>query len=284
MDGQHPVHGKKEEDMARIQFGLLILVAFLGGIIGGIVSTKFISSKFAFAQSDAGKFNQKKIYAQTIIAEEYFLHEKKSTNSLDSEIPVPRAILTTESDGNPKLLMQDSNGNPRISIDLSDKDGGTLAIFDMTGKKKVLFSEKGSDGEKQLGATLAFSDDNGEPRVKIGIQADGNPFMSLNDPVIDDKRFRGIRLALGEKDEASLSLSGIEGHHRAELRVDSNNTQLSIKDINGEPRAELGNTDLAFGKDGSLKKHLPGELLVEKRPASSLVFYSANGKVLWSVP
>lgn len=275
---------EKEEDMVRIQYGLLILVAFLGGIIGGFMSAKFISSEFAFAQSDAGKFNQRKIYAQTIIAEEYFLHDKKPTNSLDGEIPVPRAILTTESDGNPKLLMQDGNGNPRISIDLSDKDGATLAILDMNGKKKVLFSEKGSDGEKQLGSTLTLSDDNGETRVQIGIQADGNPFVSLNDPVIDTKIFRGIRLCLKEKDEASLSLSGIEGHHRAELRVDSNNTRLSIKDNNGEPRAELGNTELAFGKDGSLRKHLPGELLVERRPTSSLVFYSANGKVLWSVP
>jgi len=271
--------------MIRIQYGLLILVAFLGGLIGGLVSTKFLSGEVVFAQVEEEQPNRGQIYATTIIAEEYFLHDRKTTDSLDSEIPVPRAILTTGQDGNPKLMLQDSNGNPRFSIALSDKDGSTLEIFDMNGHKKVLLSEKCSYGEKQAGPTLALLDDNGVIRAQMGVQPDSNPFISLSDPVKKDKKAgRCIRLCLKEKDKANISLSGIEGRQRAELAVDSKNTCLSIKDINGKTRTELGNTELTFGQDGLLEKSSSGALSIEQRDPSSLVLYNKNGNVLWSAP
>ena len=123
--------------MIRVQYGRLILVAFLGGLVGGFISTQFLSGKVASAQGEGIQFKQRQIYAKTIIAEEYFLHGRNSKNALDSEIPVPRALLTTEPDGNPKLIMQDSSGNPRFSIILGDNDGTTLSILDMDGNKKV---------------------------------------------------------------------------------------------------------------------------------------------------
>ncbi len=271
--------------MSRIQYGLLILVAFLGGLTGGLVSTKFLSDEVAFAQSEERQLKQKQIYAKTIIAEEFFLHGKKESNSLDSEIPIPRALLTTEPDGDPKLIMQDSNGNPRFSIKLSDNNGATLAILNVNGEKKALLAEKCSYGEKQLGSTLLLSDDNGEIRAQIGVQADSNPCVLLKDPATKDKKAgRSIRLCLKENNGASISLRGIEGHQRAELGIDSNNTCLTLKDLNGETRTELGSTELVFGKDGSLIKSSPGASSIEQRPPSSLVLYNENGKVLWSAP
>jgi len=271
--------------MIRIQYGLLILVAFLGGLLGGLVSTKFLSGEVVFAQDEENQPNRGQIYATTIIAEEYFLHDRKTTDSLDSEIPVPRALLTTEPDGNPKLMLQDSNGNPRFSIALTDKEGSTIEILDMNGHKKILLSEKCSYGEKQTGPTLALLDDNDVIRAQIGVQPDNNPFISLSDPVKKDKKAgRSISLCLKEKDKATISLSGIEGRQRAELAVDSKNTCLSIKDINGKTRTELGNTELTFGRDGLLEKSSSGALSVEQRDPSSLVLYNKNGNVLWSAP
>ncbi len=271
--------------MTRIKYGLLVLIAFGGGLMGGLVSAKFLSGEVVFAQNQERQFKQRQIYAETIIAEEYFLHDRKAPNSLDSEIPIPRALLTTNPDGNPKLIMQDSNGNPRFSINLSDKDGATMEILDINGGRKALVSEKCSYGGKQAGPTLALLDDNGEIRAKIGLQDDSNPFVTLSDPPKKDKSpGRSIKLCLEEKDEASISLYGIEGHQRAALAIDSNDTCLSLKDTNGETRAELGNTELTFAKDGLAKKSSPGTLSVEQRPPSSLVMYNENGKVLWSAP
>lgn len=271
--------------MIRIQYGLLILVAFLGGLVGGFVSTKFLTGQVVFAQSQGKQLKQYQIHAKTIIAEEYFLHKKQAEDSLDSEILVPRALLTTEPNGNPKLIMQDSNGNPRFSIKVNDKDGAIVALLDVSGDNKVHVSEKSSDGEQPLGPTLALSDDNGNVRAQIGIQADSNPFLYLTDsPTKENQAGRSIKLNLKEKDEAGIFLCGIGGRHGAGLAVDANNTCLSLKDTNGETRAELGNTELSFGKDGLLKKTLPGELSVEQRLPSSLVLYNDNGKVVWSAP
>jgi hypothetical protein len=271
--------------MIRIQYGLFILVAFLGGLIGGFVSTKFLSSEIVFAQIEGMPFKQSQIHAKTVIAEEYFLHNKQQTNSLDSEIPIPRALLTTEPNGNPKLIMQDSNGNPRLSVHLSDREGATVSLLDMNGVKKVLVSEKSLDGDQPLGPAFALLDDNGKIRAQIGVQADTNPFITLSDPREKEKDIgRSIKLCLKEKEEARISLCDSDGNQRAALGIDANNACLSLNDASGETRAELGSTELTFGKDGLLKKTASGEISVEQRPLSSLVLYNKNGNVLWSAP
>lgn len=271
--------------MSRSSYWLLVLMALIGGMIGGFISTRFLSgNELVFAQDGIHQVKQKQIYAQTIIAEEFFLHSKKKHNPLDGEIPIPRALLTTEPDGNPKLIMQDRDGNPRFSIQLNDNDGTTLAMLGKEGEQRLILSEQGSYGETRTGSTVALLDNNGKIRAQMGVQADNNPFVSLSDPPSKEKpSYRNIKLCLKEKDKASISLSGVEGSLRARIHIDSGNTCLSINDLKGETRAELGNTKLAFGTGGSLKK-ASSAFSVEKRSPSSLVLYNENGDVLWSAP
>jgi len=278
-------NAEEEEDMSRSPYWLLVLMALIGGMIGGFISTQFLSgNEVAFAQNGIHQVKQKQIYANTIIAEEFFLHSKKKSNPLDGEIPIPRALLTTEPDGNPKLIMQDGDGNPRFSIQLNDNDGATLAMFGEAGEQRLILSEKGSYGETRTGSTVALLDNNGKIRAQMGVQADNNPFVTLSDPPSKEKEScRNIKLCLKEKDKASISLSGVEGSLRAGLHIDSGNTCLSLNDLKGETRAELGNTKLSFGTGGSLKK-ASSAFSVEKRSPSSLVLYSENGDVLWSAP
>lgn len=260
-------------------------MALIGGMIGGFISTQFFSGdEIAFAQNRIHQVKQKQIYANTIIAEEFFLHCKKEYNPLDGEIPIPRAILTTEPDGNPKLIMQDKDGNPRFSIQLKDNDGATLAMLDEQGEQRLILSEKGSSGEARTGSTVALLDSKGKIRAQMGLQADSNPFVSLSDPPLEKKAScRNIKLCLKEKDQASISLSGVEGSLRAGLHIDSGNTCFSLNDLKGKTRAELGNTKLAFGTGGFLKK-ASSAFSVEQRSPSSLVLYNENGDVLWSAP
>lgn len=272
--------------MSRSQYGLLICVAFIGGLIGGFFSTKFLpENEFVFAQGATDQIKQKQIIAKTIIAEEFFLHSKKEGTLLDGQIPIPRALLTTEPDGNPKWIMQDSNGNPRFSIKLEDKNGTTLAILNEEGEYRLLLSEKNSDENSPAGPTVALLDNNGMIRARMGIQADNNPFLSLNDPSSANKsQGRNIELSLLEQGKARISICGVDGNHRATLDIDSDKTCLSLLDPGGETRAEFGNTELAFGQDGSLKKRSSDGFSVEKRPVSSLVLYNEEGKVSWSAP
>lgn len=277
--------GIKEEGMARSSYLFLVFMALLGGMIGGFISTQFFyEHRSAFAQDEVRQVKQDQIVANTIIAEEFFLHSKKKQNPLDGEIPIPRALLTTEPDGNPKLVMQDKDGNPRFSIQLKDGDGATLAMLGGEGEQRLILSEIGSYGGTQTGSTVTLLDDSGKIRAQMGIQADSNPFVSLSDPRSDEKASsRNIRLCLKGKDKASISLSGVEGSPRAGLHIDSDNTCLSLNDLKGQIRAELGNTKLAYGAGGLLKK-ASNAFSVEKRAPSSLVLYNENGNVLWSAP
>ncbi len=127
-------------------------------------------------------------------------------------------------------------------------------------------------------------DNNGKIRAQIGIQGDNSPFLSLSDPSSEkNDTCRKIHLCLEEKDKASISLHGVEGSQRVGLNIDSEGTCLSIKDLKGVTRAELGDTKLAFGTDGTLKK-ASGSFSVEQRPPSSLILYNEDEKVLWSAP
>ncbi len=271
--------------MGRRQFILIILVAFLGGIAGGVLSDRYISGPIAFARNETRLFRQEQIQAKTIIAEAYFLHEKNEKNGLAAEIQIPRALLTTGPNGEPKLIMQDKGGKPRFSIHVSDENGTTLALLDAKGNQKALLSEKSIYGENRSAPALTLLDNSSAVRAQLGLRTDGNPFLSLNDPLITrDKTGRSIDLKLTEKDKAGLFFYGAEGNHRAGLAVDMDHTTLFLKDLKGETRVELGDTELTFGKDGVLEKSAPEDFSVEKRPPSSLVLYDENGKVFWTAP
>jgi len=271
---------QEEENMARIQYGILILVAFLGGLAGGSVSSRYIAGETALAQDEAKPLHQDQIYARKIIAQEYFLQNRTPAGPLDTELPIARAVLTTQPDGNPRLLIQDANGNPRFSVCLSEENGTTLALLDSQGRKRLLLSETGS-----AGPTLTLSDARGKTRTCLGIRSDGNPFLLLSDPSAEGGAAgRTIRIGLDGKDEATVSVSGAAGRPCAEMGLDSERICLSLRDFTGNTRAELGSTELAFGKDRSLKKASPQELSVEKREPSSLVLYNEKEKVLWSAP
>ncbi len=271
--------------MSRAQFALVILVAFLGGLVGGWATTKYVVGNVAFAEGEGISFKRDRIYAGKVIAEEFFLEEKKDRDDLNAELSIPRAVLTTQKNGQPQLIMQDGEGKPRLSIGLDDDSGPTLVIFNADGKPKALFAEHYPKGQIGAGPALAMMDRDGQVRAQIGVREDGNPFLSLVDPPSkENQSVRGIKLSLEEKERARLSVTGGKRDQGAELLIDGGNTRLALKDADGVTRAELGSTELAFGKDGSLEKVRGGSFSVEKRPESSLVLYDEKGKVLWSAP
>ncbi len=239
------------------QYGLLILTAFIGGILGGAISVKYLSGEIAFAQNDPALIRLEQVYAKKIITEAFFLQEPKTDNPLDGEISIPRLALTTEPDGNPKLIMQDKNGKSRLWFRLHEENGVSIDLFD----------------------------ESENIRAQMAVNRDGNPILSLNDPPdTSGHSGRQIRLSLEGKDTAKMTFKGIQSDERAELYVDSENTCLTFIDLKGKTRIELGNTELSFGRNGLLERYSKGELAIEKRPISSLVLYDEAEKVLWTAP
>lgn len=75
----------------------------------------------------------------------------------------------------------------------------------------------------------------------------------------------------------TLNLKDKNGNGKARaslmLGIDGSPVVL-LGDENGKPRAVLGHVDLVGTSEGR----------VEKRPASSLVLFDKDGKVLWKAP
>jgi hypothetical protein len=170
-------------------------------------------------------------------------------------------------------------------MQLEDKNGTTMKILNEEGKPRLVISEKSSDKDAPAGSTVALLDNNGMFRARMGIREDNNPFLCLSDPSPTPVgEGRSIKLTLLGQDKAGISISGPDGGRRANLDIDSDKACFSLIDTQGQTRAELGNTELAFGQDGSLKRRSSDGFSVEKRPVSSLVLYSKEGKVSWSAP
>ncbi len=96
------------------------------------------------------------------------------------------------------------------------------------------------------GLALSLADENGKARAGLGVAADGTPGLFLTDQ---------------------------NGKTRAELSVGTSGPSLVLRDENRD-RAVLGHTALETKAIGT----------VEQRPASSLVLFDKNGKVIWRVP
>ncbi len=270
----------------KLHYGSIVLIAFLGGLFGGWISSKFLTEEMAFATVNGIEFKQRQIYAGKIIAEEFFLHEKREVDALDGKIPVARAVLTTRPDGTPKLIMQDKNSNPRLIVSLTDEEGANIMFFNEKGAQKIIMAETKIHEQQKAGPALAILDDHGEICAQLGAKRPhGDPFLCLKDrPDAGKKAGRRILLSLEGEDQAKISLQNEKHSQAAELFMGTAGTRFALKDANGRIRTELGNTELAFGTDGVLEKYSGNAFPVERRSLSSLVLYDENGKVVWTAP
>jgi len=138
---------------------------------------------------------------------------------------------------------------------LRDTTGKGLAILGTDASGILALSLADQTGKIRAGLVvtpdgmpvLSLYDQNGKPRAGLGVLADGTPGLALHDQ---------------------------NGKERLLLNVTTNGPSLILQDENSKARAVLGQTVLEVKATGT----------VEQRPASSLVLFDKDGKVIWKAP
>jgi hypothetical protein len=178
-----------------------------------------------------------------------------------------------------------------ISVTASLATMGLFLVF--WGGQTALAKDNPTPQREVRAKGFLLVDKDGKPRANLGLLADGSPALTFYDK---DRKSRAI---LGVANDGSPVLLFIDknGKRRAGLTTSATGSpDLKLSDKNGKPRAILGvsvdgepsliladeNRSLAWFGHAGLENTRTGT--VEKRPASALVLYDKEGKVLWKAP
>jgi hypothetical protein len=162
-----------------------------------------------------------------------------------------------------RFVLRDTKG--KILATLIEALGTpALVLFDQNGKARAGLTVL-PDGRPGL----SLYDQNEKKRAGLTVVGDGTPSLALSDQ--NEK----VRAGLGVLADGApgLFLSDQNEKVRAGLMVDTSGPSLVLRDENRN-RAVLGHAALEATATGT----------VEQRPASSLVLFDKDGKVIWKAP
>jgi len=200
-----------------------------------------------------------------------------------------RATLEVQPYGSAALAFADGNGRRQAIMEVSANGEGSLWLSGEDGKSVATLEViaglpqltlRGKDGHVRaaLGLLLGvgqpilqLNDENGGHGADLGLSLDGSRFLAFYD---ESGHVRSV-LRVFSKGGSALALIDKKGGARAWLTLASDGSpSLILQDENGKERAVLGHTALETTRTGT----------VEQRPASSLVLFDKDGKVLWGAP
>lgn len=161
--------------MTKKQCSLMLVLALVAGLVGGVVSGQFLVGQNAFAEKEPKP-------TKIISAERFFLMDEDGR---------PRATLGTTAEGVSLVFMDesgnvrssitpgglmvlDSKGKPRIMLVLKDDDTVRLELYDETEKRSaiLMLTENGFPG-------LKLTDDNEKSSALLGLGPQGDAFLEL---------------------------------------------------------------------------------------------------------
>jgi len=174
-----------------------------------------------------------------------------------------RAVLGLDDQGRTMLELRDSSKTARAKLVADDKSGA-LQLLDTGGNVQVELQAR------DFVSGLRIQDPEGKLRVTV-LQAFGTPSIGL----LNSEGTEGVGITVLRNGFASIRLAGPQGKKRAELSVATDGSpSLALFDSAEKSRAVLGSVTL-------VRQGIGEEI---KRPESSLVFFNADGKVIWSAP
>lgn len=142
-------------------------------------------------------------------------------------------------------------------------EAGSIILRDANGSVRGLLQVQSSE------MSLSFTDDKGTTRALLSINATGS-FLTLLHP--NGKGQVGLHADTGLG--TGVVLWDQDHKQRVRLDVDSSGPAVVLLDENTKVRAVLGHSELETTTTGT----------VVHRPASSLVLFDKNGKVLREIP
>jgi hypothetical protein len=204
--------------MSKQQYGGVLVVAMVAGLVGGMVSNWFLIGSFVFAQK--APRHEKVLQAERfeVIDQDGKFH----------------AVLGATRQGDVSLLLNDRNGQPRIQLSVLSENSG-LVIYDQAGKIRAEF-----DLTKEQ-PSLQFYDPAQKFRVLLGVIGK-EPALWLFDQA--EKPLAKLDLSQGEP---SLELSDHTGKARATLGY----TELEVQHTGSTEKRAVSSLVL-FDKDGKV--------------------------------
>ena len=143
--------------MTKKQYVPIVLFAFIGGFIGGTLSSHISRDKMAFADS-------KPSHEKVIRSESFTLVDGNGEY---------RGELRVQEDGNPSFILADKNGKFRLLFLISEEKVN-LNLKDVD--EKTWFSLFNSKGP-----AMNLFDGDGNVRVSLGLDVNGAPSFELKD-------------------------------------------------------------------------------------------------------
>ncbi len=175
-----------------------------------------------------------------------------------------RAGLSVRQDGTAVLSLSDGSGKGGATLVAGATQDTALLLRDPAGQVRATL---GIDGQ---GVALALTDRKGISRVGIDVPEADAPRLVLQ----DEAGMARASLATDKTGAATLRLLDPTGRPRAGLTSPGLGPTLTLYDPDGAPRALLGPVEL---RD-------PRRATVVRRPASSVILFDQDGKVLWQAP
>jgi hypothetical protein len=167
--------------MNKKQFGLLLMLSLLAGLVGGMLTSQFFLGTPVLAEKKVGPQN-------IVVAEEFRLADKEGK------------ILSTWGmyAGGPGIVLFGKNGQFRAVFSLTSPDEGPILTFaDNKGNHRATV---GLGAERQPYVTLR--DQTGNERISLSLDNDGDPYLALYDQAENE------RAILGTMDSIKLKRTG----------------------------------------------------------------------------
>lgn len=189
--------------------------------------------------------------------------------------------------GGPALQLFDQDGQGRAALSIRPDSTPLLSLVDGTGRGGATLAV-GANRD----TALLLRDPEGKVRASLGLDPHGAEL------VFPDRQGVGrVAIDVPGEDGARLVMQDGAGMTRAALAIDKTGAPtLRVMDPTGRPRAVLTSTDLGptftlYDPNGAARTLVgpvelrdPRRATVVRRPASSVVLFDQDGKVLWQAP
>ena len=158
--------------MSKKQYSFIVVLAFVGGLVGGVVSNQLLLSQPAHAEKKAQP-------SKVIEAEEFRVVDKdgrKRAQLMLTELDSPALIFSDENElirlqmqlvpkGFPVLWFRDANGLLKASLTL--RPTGDV-LFTLGAKESIVKENTAEIFVGKAGAKVSLYDDNGKLRTVLG--------------------------------------------------------------------------------------------------------------------
>jgi hypothetical protein len=302
--------------MSRKDYGMMLTIGLLSGLLGGFVSTAFFAGQPVFAQKSqehetilrAERFELVDVNGMTRARLELGPDVTEETLRSMLKPVLPQETEASAEDTSPRLVFSDKEGTPLAKLDLHglylyDKKPGSLPraqlSVDTDGSPNLELKSETYRAQFTKSAAgiegLIIYDQQGMARTGLGLSPDGRPALAL----LGEKGIVRAGLGLFPKAKPGLFFYDAEGKGRTVLGLtDHGEPVLSFYDTDFRHRALMtlgpveGEPSISFyGKDSSLLAVLGSTELektyrksIEARSPSSLLLFDQKENVIWSAP